>query len=44
MKLVMVGGDAGGASNAKRQDPDLNVVMVERGGWTSYAAFGFPYI
>ena len=41
MRLIVVGGDAGGgaaAANAKRGDPSLEVVMFERGGWTSYSA------
>lgn len=47
MRLVVVGGDAAGgsvASNAKRRNPELEVVLFERGGWTSYSACGFPYM
>ncbi len=46
-RLVVIGGDAAGASaagRAKRLDPDLDVVMFERGGHTSYAACGLPYL
>ena len=46
-RLVVVGGDASGASaasQAKRANPDgLDVVMLERGEWTSYSACGIPY-
>ncbi|MEE9277172.1 MAG: NAD(P)-binding protein [Dehalococcoidia bacterium] len=41
MRLVVVGGDAAGASAAattKRRNPDVEVVMFERGDWTSYSA------
>jgi NADPH-dependent 2,4-dienoyl-CoA reductase/sulfur reductase-like enzyme len=44
--FVVVGGDAAGmsaASKAKREDPDLDVVVFERGEWVSYAACGMPY-
>lgn len=44
----MIGGDAGGmtaASQAKRLAGDaLDVVVVERGEYTSYAACGLPYV
>jgi len=39
--LVIVGGGAGGpsaAAEAKRGDPSLQVTMVERGEFVSYAA------
>ena len=45
-RLIVIGGDAAGASAAsvaKRRRPDLDVVMVERGDYTSYAACGLPY-
>jgi NADPH-dependent 2,4-dienoyl-CoA reductase/sulfur reductase-like enzyme len=45
-RLVIVGGDAAGmsaASNARRRRPDLEIVALERGVWTSYAACGIPY-
>ncbi len=47
-RLVVVGGDAAGmsaASQARRHRPpdDLEIVAIERGGDTSYAACGIPY-
>ncbi|AXR82660.1 FAD-dependent oxidoreductase [Natrarchaeobaculum sulfurireducens] len=44
--FVIVGGDAAGmsaASKAKRADPELDVIVFERGEWVSYAACGMPY-
>jgi NADPH-dependent 2,4-dienoyl-CoA reductase/sulfur reductase-like enzyme len=44
--FVIVGGDAAGmsaASKAKRENPDLDVIVFERGEWVSYAACGMPY-
>ncbi|MWV39093.1 FAD-dependent oxidoreductase [Natrialba sp. INN-245] len=44
--FVVVGGDAAGmsaASKAKREDPDLEVVVFEKGQWVSYGACGLPY-
>lgn len=44
--FVVVGGDAAGmsaASKAKRDDPDREVIVFERGEWVSYAACGMPY-
>lgn len=44
--FVVVGGDAAGmsaASKAKRDDPDLEVVVFEQGEWVSYGACGLPY-
>ncbi len=44
--FVIVGGDAAGmsaASKAKRDDPDLDVVVFEKGEWVSYGACGLPY-
>jgi len=44
--FVVVGGDAAGmsaASKAKRENPDLDVVVFEKGEWVSYAACGMPY-
>lgn len=44
--FVVVGGDAAGmsaASKAKRENPDLDVVVFEQGEWVSYAACGMPY-
>ena len=46
-RLVVVGGDAGGmaaATVARRHDPDLDIVALERGRWTSYSACGIPYL
>jgi glycine/D-amino acid oxidase-like deaminating enzyme len=40
-KLVIVGGGAAGpsiAAEAKRRDPSLQVTMIERGEFVSYAA------
>ncbi|THE63053.1 pyridine nucleotide-disulfide oxidoreductase [Salinadaptatus halalkaliphilus] len=44
--FVIVGGDAAGmsaASKAKRDDPDLEIVVFEQGEWVSYGACGLPY-
>ncbi|WP_132060842.1 FAD-dependent oxidoreductase [Halorussus amylolyticus] len=44
--FVIVGGDAAGmsaASKAKRESPELDVVVFEKGEWVSYAACGMPY-
>ena len=44
--FVVVGGDAAGmsaASKAKRDNPELDVVVFERGEWVSYGACGLPY-
>ena len=44
--FVVVGGDAAGmsaASKARREAPDLDIVVFERGEWVSYAACGTPY-
>ncbi|QSG02549.1 FAD-dependent oxidoreductase [Natranaeroarchaeum sulfidigenes] len=44
--FVIIGGDAAGmsaASKAKREAPDLDVVVFEQGEWVSYAACGMPY-
>jgi NADPH-dependent 2,4-dienoyl-CoA reductase/sulfur reductase-like enzyme len=45
-RLVVIGGDAAGgsaASQAKKRQPDLDVVLFERGRATSYSACGIPY-
>jgi NADPH-dependent 2,4-dienoyl-CoA reductase/sulfur reductase-like enzyme len=46
-RVVVIGGDAAGgsaASQVKRAGgDDVDVVMVERGRWTSYSACGIPY-
>lgn len=44
--FVVVGGDAAGmsaASKAKRDDPNLEVTVFEKGEWVSYGACGLPY-
>ena len=44
--FVVVGGDAAGmsaASKAKRDNPELDVVVFEKGEWVSYGACGLPY-
>jgi NADPH-dependent 2,4-dienoyl-CoA reductase/sulfur reductase-like enzyme len=46
-RLVVVGGDAGGmtaATQARRLRPDLDIVALEKGDWTSYSACGIPYL
>lgn len=46
MKIVVIGGDAAGmsaASQVKRQKPEYEVVVFERGDHISYAACGIPY-
>jgi NADPH-dependent 2,4-dienoyl-CoA reductase/sulfur reductase-like enzyme len=45
-RLAIVGGDAAGmsaASSARRRDPDMEIVVFERGPYTSYSACGIPY-
>ena len=45
-RLAVIGGDAAGmaaAATAKRREPDLDVVVYERGGHTSYSACGIPF-
>ncbi len=45
-RLVVIGGDAAGmsaASQAKRLKPSLEVVVLEKGEFISYAACGIPY-
>ena len=46
MKVVIVGGVAGGASAAarlRRLDESAEIVMIERTGYVSYANCGLPY-
>ena len=46
-RLVVVGGDAGGmtaAMQARRRQPYLEIVALEKGSWTSYSACGIPYL
>jgi NADPH-dependent 2,4-dienoyl-CoA reductase/sulfur reductase-like enzyme len=46
-RVVVIGGDAAGmsaAATARRQAGDrLEIVVLERGPWTSYSACGIPY-
>jgi len=45
-RLIVIGGDAAGmsaASQAKRRQPELDIVVFERGPHTSYSACGIPY-
>lgn len=45
-KFVVIGGDAAGlsaASKAKRENPELDVTVFEKGEWISYGACGLPY-
>ncbi|MFT4885251.1 MAG: NADPH-dependent 2,4-dienoyl-CoA reductase/sulfur reductase-like enzyme [Natronomonas sp.] len=44
--FVVIGGDAAGmsaASKAKRENPELDIIVFEKGEWVSYAACGMPY-
>jgi len=46
MRIVIIGGDAAGmsaASQIKRWQPEWEVVVFEKGEYTSYAACGIPY-
>ena len=46
MKVVIVGGVAGGASAAariRRLDEHTQIIMIERSGYVSYANCGLPY-
>ena len=46
MKVVIVGGVAGGASAAariRRLDEHAEIIMIERSGYVSYANCGLPY-
>ncbi len=46
-RLLVIGGDAGGmaaAAVARRRKPDLEIVALEKGHWTSYSACGIPYV
>ncbi len=46
MKLIIVGGVAGGATaaaRARRVSEDANIIMFERGYYVSYANCGLPY-
>lgn len=46
MKVVVIGGVAGGASAAarlRRLDENAEILILERGGYVSYANCGLPY-
>src|SRR3954447_21784624 len=46
-RLLVIGGDPGGmaaASQARRRRPDLEIVALEKGRWTSYSACGILYV
>ena len=46
-RLVVIGGDAAGMSAAmqvRRRQADREIVVLERGRWTSYSACGIPYL
>ena len=46
-RLVIVGADAAGmsaATQARRLQPYLEIVALEKGSWTSYSACGIPYL
>jgi len=46
MRFIIIGGDAAGmsaASRAKRNQPDLEVTVLEKTGDVSYSACGMPY-
>jgi len=45
-RLVVIGGDAAGmsaASQARRRRPELDIIVFERGPYTSFSACGIPY-
>ena len=46
MKFLIIGGDAAGmsaASRAKRNNPDMEVIVLEQTEDVSYSACGMPY-
>jgi NADPH-dependent 2,4-dienoyl-CoA reductase/sulfur reductase-like enzyme len=46
-RLAVIGGDAAGmgaATQARRLDPNLEIVALEKGDHTSYSACGIPYV
>ena len=46
MKVIIVGGVAGGAGTAarlRRNDESAEIIMLERGNYISYANCGLPY-
>lgn len=47
MKVIIVGGVAGGATAAarlRRLDESAEITIIERSGYISYANCGLPYI
>ena len=46
-RLLVIGGDAAGmaaAMEVRRRAPDMEIVALEAGRWTSYSACGIPYV
>jgi NADPH-dependent 2,4-dienoyl-CoA reductase/sulfur reductase-like enzyme len=46
-RLLVIGGDAAGMSAAmqvRRRQPEREIVVLEKGAWTSYSACGIPYL
>lgn len=46
-RLVVIGGDAAGMSavmQVRRRQPGREIVVLEKGRWTSYSACGIPYL
>lgn len=46
-RLLVVGGDGAGmsaAAQARRRNPELEIVALEMGRWTSYSACGIPFL
>src|SRR5829696_1085438 len=46
-RLLVGGGDAAGmtaAMQVRRRRPERDIVVLERGRWTSYSACGIPYV
>lgn len=46
-RLLVIGGDAAGMSAAmqvRRRQPEREIVVLEKGRWTSYSACGIPYL
>ena len=46
-RLLVIGGDAAGMSAAmqvRRRQPDREIVVLEKGRWTSYSACGIPFL
>ncbi len=45
-KIFVIGGDAAGmtaASKIRREQPEREIIVFERGNHTSYSACGMPY-